>query len=168
MRASGFLNRLSGNWRFFLLMVLLTIATGLLSGPTALSALKHFWKLTLKIWPILLLVFALMAIINYFLTPKAIVRHLTGRGPKKWLIAIVGGILSVGPVYLWYPLLADIRKRGLSDGWIACFLYNRAVKIPLLPLAVYYFNWQYVVVLTAVMILASIAQAYIINNLNSA
>jgi len=26
---------------------------------------------------------------------------------KGWLIAILSGILSSGPIYLWYPLLAD-------------------------------------------------------------
>ena len=165
MRAIQTLRQISGSWRFFLLMLLLHVGLYIWSRPVFFVGISTFIGILQKTWPALLLMFLLMAVINYFLTPSIIARHLNGRGLKKWLLAVIGGILSVGPIYLWYPILGDLKKGGLSDGWIACFLYNRAIKIPLLPLAIYYFNWQYVAVLTVVMVFASIAQAYILNYL---
>ena len=81
------------------------------------------------------------------------------------VFVIIGGILSSGPIYMWYPLLADLKHKGLSYGLIACFLYNRAIKIPLLPLAIIYFSWRYLFILTFVMIFMSILQGLIINKL---
>jgi hypothetical protein len=45
---------------------------------------------------------------------------------------------------------------------VAAFLYNRAIKIPLLPLMIYYFGVIYVVVLLIFMIIASIVEGKII------
>ena len=66
---------------------------------------------------------------------------------------------------MWYPLLADLRNKGLNYGLIACFLYNRAIKIPLIPLAIVYFSWQYIVILLVVMVFASIIQGVFLNRL---
>ncbi len=115
--------------------------------------------------PTFISVFILMSLTNYFITPKLIKKHLEKQGVRKWLYVIVGGILSAGPIYLWYPLLADLNKKGLSYGLIACFLYNRAIKIPLLPVAIFYFGWKYIIVLNFVMIFASIFQGIIINKI---
>lgn len=165
MSAVKVLSRLSGGWRFLIIMVFAEIGLFFCSRSTFFVGLKILSGLLFKILPVLLLVFLLMSVINYYVTPATVTRHLGGRGVKKWFIAVIGGILSVGPVYLWYPILADLRKRGLSNGWVACFLYNRAIKVPLLPLATYYFGWHYVVTLTLVMVLASIVQAYVITHL---
>jgi hypothetical protein len=81
------------------------------------------------------------------------------------LIAISGGILSTGPIYMWYPLLNDLQKQGMRPSLIAVFLYNRAVKIPLMPLIIIYFGWIYMIVLLVVMIVVSIAQGWITEKL---
>ena len=96
---------------------------------------------------------------------KVIHDHLKEKGIRKWFYVIIGGILSSGPIYMWYPLLADLRSKGLNYGLIACFLYNRAIKIPLLPLAIIYFSWQYIIILTLVMITVSIMQGILLNKL---
>jgi len=127
--------------------------------------MNFFYDIILKIIPVFILVFILMAITNYFITPRFVIKHLKEKGIKKWFFVIVGGILSTGPIYMWYPLLADLKNKGLDYGLIACFLYNRAIKIPLLPLAVIYFSWQYILVLSFVMIFASVVQGIIINKL---
>ena len=78
------------------------------------------------------------------------------------LLAICTGILSHGPIYAWYPLLRDLRDQGMKSSLIAVFLYNRAIKIPLLPLIIYYFAIPFVAILTGYMIIASIVQAQIV------
>ncbi|KAF5428632.1 putative membrane protein YraQ, UPF0718 family [Candidatus Methanophagaceae archaeon] len=98
-----------------------------------------------------------MALLDYFLHPKTVSKYVgRGSGIKGWFLAIFTGILSHGPIYVWYPLLKDLRDRGMKSGLIAAFLYSRAIKIPLLPLRVYYFGALFVVVLLPYIVIASI------------
>lgn len=120
-------------------------------------------SLLITILPSLLLVFLLLVITNYFITKKTIVKHFQGK--HGWLTAIIFGMLSSGPIYMWYPLLSDLKGKGLSNGFIATFLYNRSIKLPILPLMVSYFGIVYVVVLTFVMALTSLLQGLIINKI---
>jgi len=62
-----------------------------------------------------------MSLTNYFITPERIIRYIEGKGIKKWFFAVIGGVLSSGPIYMWYPLLADLKEKGISNGLIACF-----------------------------------------------
>jgi uncharacterized membrane protein YraQ (UPF0718 family) len=78
---------------------------------------------------------------------------------------IVAGIVSSGPLYVWYPLLAELRDKGVGYGYLAAFLYNRAIKVPLLPVAIFYFGLKYIVVLTTLMIVFSIIQGIFINRI---
>ena len=66
---------------------------------------------------------------------------------------------------MWYPFLAELKSKGLDNGSVACFLYNRAIKLPLMPIAAVYFSWQYIIVLTLVMVALSIIQSGLINKL---
>jgi uncharacterized membrane protein YraQ (UPF0718 family) len=165
MKFKDKLKQLSGSWYFLLIIIFIYIVISIFNKQIYLDSLVFFNYIILKIIPIFILVFVLMTLSNYFITPKLIIKHLKDKGLKKWVFTIIGGILSSGPVYMWYPLLADLKKKGLKYGLIACFLYNRAVKIPLLPLILIYFNWQYVVVLTITMIIASIIQGVLLNKL---
>ncbi len=66
---------------------------------------------------------------------------------------------------MWYPLLSDLKDKGLNYGLISCFLYNRAIKIPLIPLAIIYFGFKYIFILTIVMIFISIIQGILIDKI---
>ncbi|MCK5107426.1 MAG: hypothetical protein KAQ83_01750 [Nanoarchaeota archaeon] len=127
------------------------------------SIINNSIKLLITILPSLLLVFLLLVITNYFITKKTIVKHFQGK--HGWLTAIIFGMLSSGPIYMWYPLLSDLKDKGLSNGFIATFLYNRSIKLPILPLMVSYFGIVYVIVLTLVMALTSLLQGLIINKI---
>ena len=129
------------------------------------SSLNYFLNLLIKIIPIFFLVFVLMSLSNYFITPNFVIKHLKKKGIKKWFFVIIGGILSSGPIYMWYSLLGDLKSKGLNYGLISCFLYNRAIKIPLLPLMVFYFSLNYVIILLVVTVFMSVVQGMIINKL---
>jgi hypothetical protein len=61
------------------------------------------------------LVFILMLVTNLFLKPAQIVKFLgRGAGIKAGILSATAGIISVGPIYAWYPLLKDLRERGLQ------------------------------------------------------
>jgi len=66
---------------------------------------------------------------------------------------------------MWYPLLGDLKEKGMKDSLIATFLYNRAVKIPLLPMMVDYFGWDFALALSIYMILFSVVNGVIVQRL---
>jgi hypothetical protein len=57
-------------------------------------------------------VFGLLFLFNLLIDTKTVVRYL-GRetGRTGYLIAVVTGIISAGPIYLWYPLLSDLKEK---------------------------------------------------------
>lgn len=126
------------------------------------EALRTSLHIIVRVLPALLVVFLLMWLVNAFVTPKRLTKHL-GRsaGVKGWLIAIVGGIISAGPLYLWYPLLNDLQRHGVRNAYLATFLYNRAVKLPLLPVLIVYFGLSYTLLLFLLMVLLSIPVGWI-------
>lgn len=148
----------------FLLIIIAIYAILLIFFPLkAEIALKEAGALLVKISPILLLVIILTAIINYFTNPKQLSKHLSeDSGIKAWIIALVAGILSHGPMYAWYPLIEELKQKGLRDSLIAMFFYARAVKLPLLPIMIGYFGLTYTIILNLYIIIGSILQGLII------
>ena len=151
------LGKISGKWIFLIIAVALYLITAIVNFTLFTDALLVFVALAQKIIPVLVLVFAIMFILDLFLNPKRISK-LVGEsaGMKGWVMSIAGGILSMGPIYMWYPLLSDLKEKGMRDGFVVTFLYNRAVKISLLPMMIYYFGLKFTVVLTGYMILFSV------------
>ncbi|KPK93025.1 MAG: hypothetical protein AMJ94_04000 [Deltaproteobacteria bacterium SM23_61] len=151
------------------LSLLVLIAYGILAvydSNRLENALSTLAGLTARIVPILLLVFGVMFLTNLFFESNALVRFLGKEsGYRGWMLAIAGGIVSSGPIYMWYPLLSDLKERGMKDSLIAAFLYNRAVKIPLLPMMVYYFGWNFALVLSIYMVLFSVADGILVQSL---
>jgi uncharacterized membrane protein YraQ (UPF0718 family) len=127
------------------------------------KSLKISAVVLIKIFPSLLLIILLMGIMNHLVNPRTVSKYVgKGSGIKGWFLAIFTGMLSHGPVYAWYPLLRDLRNQGMKSGLIAAFLYNRAIKIPLLPLMIYYFGTRFVLIFTCYIVVASIVQGWII------
>ena len=150
-------------WYFLLIVIIAYMVIGSINIDIVASSFIFFLSILKKIIPIFILVFVLMALINYFVKPKKLVQYL-GRnaGSKGWLISIIGGIISTGAIYMWYPLLNELQKKGMRNAYIAAFLYNRAIKPALLPLLIIYFGLTYTIVLTIVMIIISIFQGIIV------
>lgn len=151
---------------FLIFVILLYISLFLFHPEKTQQALGASLDLFIKIVPIIFLIILFMGIMNYFVKPKTILKYVgKSSGAKGWTLAIFAGILSHGSIYVWYPLLGDLLRQGMRNGLIGVFLYNRAVKIPLLPLMVCYFGVLFVVVLLIYMIIASIAEGKIIEML---
>jgi uncharacterized membrane protein YraQ (UPF0718 family) len=148
---------------------LLLTLTLLLYGTAALftpektyAAAAESLDILMKILPVLLVVFFLTALLNTFLKPKSIAKHLGGgAGLRGWFIALFGGILSHGPGYVWYPMLADLRAHGARDGLIVAFFYARAIKLPWLPVMISYFGIGFTLVLSFYILLGAWLQGII-------
>lgn len=144
-------------------VIFLYLALFLFKPESTQNALKAGGNLLIQVAPILFLIIFFMVILDYFVNPKAVSKYVgKGSGIKGWFLAISTGILSHGPIYLWYPLLKELRDQGMRSGLVAVFLYNRAIKIPLVPLMVYYFGAIFVVVLFVYMIIASVVEGKLI------
>ena len=85
---------------------------------------------------------------------------------KLWLFSIVSGIISMGPIYLWYPIMKELLDKGLKYRYVAVFLYNRGIKLQLLPMLILYFGITYSITLMIVMAILSIPQAIIVEKLS--
>ena len=110
------------------------------------------------------LVFTLMVFMNLFLKPTHIASFL-GKGSRSRgiILSTAAGIISMGPIYAWYPLLKELRKEGAANSLIAVFLGNRAVKPFLLPIMISYFGWDYVLLLTFFTITGSVAAGFLVS-----
>ncbi len=158
--------KLKGSWTFLVIVAALYMLTAAFSPGVALESLAAFVRIFLGVIPVIILVFGIMFISNILLDAKGISRHLgEGSGIRGWVFAIGGGILSAGPVYMWYPLLAELRKKGMKDSLAAAFLYNRAVKIPLMPLMLFYFGWAFTALLTAMMVAFSVLNGVLVGKI---
>ncbi|VAW28885.1 hypothetical protein MNBD_BACTEROID07-2099 [hydrothermal vent metagenome] len=153
-----------GLWIFLGFSVLLYLVVLLSDKHKAFQAAVLFYHLALEIFPFLLVVFVLMVLINLFLKPSTLIKYMgEDSGIKGWLIAILAGILSMGAIYLWFPILKNMMDKGVKPGLVATFLYNRGIKLHWLPVMVLYFDMKYVIILTIVTVLVSVVQGLVIN-----
>lgn len=165
MKISKTIYNIPESWRFLILVFIIYLIILIFNYELFVSSVIYCGTILGGVLQAFVIVFILMVLSDYFITPQFITKYLDKNILVKWSMVVMGGIISSGPIYMWYPLLGDLRGKVLNDGMVACFLYNRAIKIPLLPMALIYFSWRYLLILGVVMIFASIFQGILINNL---
>jgi len=153
-------------WIFLVLMILFYAALYQYKPVLVENALQKLGSLVDQLIPALILVFVLIFISHIVFQNKHVL-HIMGKhaGFKGWFIAIFGGIISDGPPYLWYPILRDLEKKGMRKALLATFLSIRAIKIPLLPLMVFYFGWVFTIIFNLYMFVFAIIKGYIVEKL---
>lgn len=155
-----------GGWVFLGLVVISYGLVGLIKPEATVVAWQSFNNVMGRVIPVLGLVFILLFVANLLLEPKLIVRYLgAGAGRKGWIVAIFAGILSVGPIYVWYAVLGELRAKGMRTALIATFLYSRAVKLPLLPLMIHYFGLTYTIILCLYLVLFAGINGFMVEKL---
>ena len=151
---------------FLGIVALCYLAAFVLRPEAGLAALSAAGATLKTIAPVLVAVFFLTALLNTFVKPKSIARHIGRKsGLRGYLIAVVGGVLSHGPAYVWYPVLADLRNHGARNGLVVAFLYARAVKLPWLPVMVSYFGLPFTLLLCFYILLGAWLQGMIAEKL---
>jgi len=152
--------RLTG---FPVAMLLVYGVTYLAYPAQAVVAIDASGRVAFQAAPALAIAFAVMVVLNLVIRPEHIRQFLGGGATVAGtLLTLAAGILSMGPIYAWYPLLRDLRGQGASDFHLAAFLGSRAVKPPLLPLMVAYFGWVFTVVLSLVMVAGAVVTGGIV------
>lgn len=155
-------------WIMLVSVVILYIVSAFVNSADTYEALTSSFKVLKSILPILLVVVFLMAVINSFIQPKKIAKHLGKEsGVKGWVIALLSGLFSHGSGYVWYPMLSDLRRHGVRDGLIVAFFYARAIKLPWIPMMVSYFGMGFTIALTFYILLGALLQGIIADRLLS-
>ena len=155
-----------GGWLFLVLVVITYGLFGLADPAATAQSLSFFTHVIYQILPVMGLVFLLLFVTNLAFKPRWIRRYLgSGSGIKGWIAAVLGGMLSLGPIYPWYAMLGELRQKGMRNALVAAFLYSRAVKLPLLPLMVHYFGVSYTLVLCFFLIVFSVISGIVIEKL---
>jgi len=128
------------------------------------EAFANSLELLERILPLLILVLALTLIFHHLLPVRVIVDYMSkSSGIKKWIIAILAGLISVGSIYTWYPILRRLMEEGTSPGVVSAFLYARAIKLQYIPMLAVYFGVEYTIIVTAALIVASVVIGIIMN-----
>jgi len=148
---------------FFIAVLIIYGIVMVFDMPLVMKAIGFFIRIIMQVAPVLALVFVLLFVVDLVIKPDKIIRYLgKDSGVVGWVVAVVGGIISSGPIYVWYPFLQDLREKGMRTGLAGTFLYNRAIKVPLMPLMIYYFGALFTAVLTVYMLVFSVLCGYIV------
>jgi len=138
----------------------------ILMPNSALAALKGSAYIFVRIGLALSIVFFLIFALNLFIKPADLIKVFgKGSGINQISISVLAGIVSIGPIYAWYPFLEELKSRGARNSLIAIFLNSRAVKPVLLPVMISYFGWMYVLAFTLAMILGSLVCGFVVEML---
>lgn len=151
------------NWVFLIAVFLLYLGSLIFNTGLFFESLVRFKEIFIEVIPVLIVVFLLTFLANLWLGSKKVNKMLsTKTGVVVYISAIFLGILSSGPIYMWYPLLSELKEKGLKNSLITIFLYNRAVKIPLIPMIVHYFGLPFLLITTCFMIVFSLINGYFV------
>jgi uncharacterized membrane protein YraQ (UPF0718 family) len=113
--------------KFLISVIIIYIIVAVFNYDKFVFALEKSEKILLRIIPILLLVVLITAVINYFISPEKFIKYFSNK-KTGYLIALTAGVVSHGPMYGWYPLIENLKNRGLKYGYIAAFFYARAIR----------------------------------------
>ena len=155
-----------GVYLLLLLVIVVYLLVFLFDSDRTFIALQFSLEMLKKLLPILGLVSCFMFLNNLLVKPSWVKNHVgEDSGWKGIFIAVIGGILSMGPIYVWYGVLQDLQKKGMRTSLVASFLYARSVKPQLLPLMVYYFGWVYALVLVVYLVIFSVLNGFVTERL---
>jgi uncharacterized membrane protein YraQ (UPF0718 family) len=151
-------------WIFPVVVVIVYLILSVISQDRTLISVQASGRVFLQVWLPLLLAFALMFLLNLFISPAHVSRYMGhGTGLKGILLSSIAGIISMGPIFAWYPLLKTLKEKGASDFHLANFLANRAVKPVLLPLMIAYFGWRFSLIFTATCMACALLTATVVS-----
>lgn len=168
---NSMLEKIEGKWIFLIIIFTTYISIGLFSFDLLSKIFIVFGNLLLQLLPVLLFVFFLMFLSNLLFDANKVSKYIGhDSGIKGWFITIFAGILSSGPIYMWYPVLSDLKEKGMKNEYIATFLYNRSVKIALIPMMIYYFGLPFTIIFNIYIIIFSVINGLLVSlflNVNS-
>lgn len=160
--------KISGGIIFLIVAVLIYAVVLIINPQIASSSFASLISLFKSVWAILLFVFVVLFLINLFVKPEKIEKHLgQTSGIKGWFYTLGASAIISVPPYVLYPILGDLKKHGMKNSLIAAFMYNRNIQIAFVPAMIYYFGLRYTIIFAFYIILFSIVSGFIVGKLAS-
>jgi uncharacterized membrane protein YraQ (UPF0718 family) len=155
-----------GIWIFPFCMILVYAAAFLVAPGKVAGALAASLHIARQVALPLAVAFGMIFALNLLVNPSLIPRFL---GKKSGIYGLVlsscAGILSMGPIYAWYPFVKTLREKGVSNFHTANFLSNRSVKPAMVPVMVAYFGWRFTLVFSILGILSAWLTALVVKKI---
>ncbi len=153
-------------WKFFSAVLILYFLAWFFNEKFAQEVMIDYVATLKKVLPIIGIVFVVMFILNLFLKPHMIKKHLgQDSGIKGWFYAVIGSIVISGPPYVLMPMIGELRQQGMKTSLVAVFLSNRSVQPIFLPVMAHYFGWVYTILVSFFIILFSIVNGFVIGKI---
>jgi len=160
----NFFKNISSVWKFFWVICGIYLGVSIFYPVLIQESFEQFLFLLQQISWSLVFVIVFMYLFNVLISEKLIKKYLHGNvGWKQYLLVALVGVLSTGPIYLWFAYLSRMKEQGLDNGLISLFLYNRAIKLPFIPLMIEYFSVKITVVIVVFIFLFSFLNALLIH-----
>lgn len=148
--------------KFLFFVVVLYCVLALFDPDKILIATTTDFKIFYSLLPIFGFLIVITTLINYYVKPKQIIKHLgKDSGFKGIFYALTSGVLLHGPMFMWYAFIQELRDSGAKDKLIIMFFFARAVKLPMLAFMIDLFGFAFTIILTLYTLLASVVQGYI-------
>lgn len=147
-------DRYGGNYLFLFVVLIIYTIVWLIDYTYFIRVFHEVVTILVdQILLVLCIVFVMMFILNLVLQKEVIQKKITkAKSSTKYIISILGGIFSTGPVYMRYPFLKKLKDHGLHYGHIVTFIYARSVKIPFLAIMIFYFWLTYTIIFNITLI----------------
>ncbi|MCK5835700.1 MAG: hypothetical protein KAH09_00415 [Desulfobacula sp.] len=154
-------------WIFPTCVALLYWVLWMMTPDMIMPAFKTIKKILIHMaFPLGLAVF-MMFLLNLFSTPAHITQFMGKKtGVKRMLMSSAAGIISMGPIFTWYPFLKILKQKGIADLYLANFLSSRAIKPILLPVLITCFGWWFSLMFTLMSLAGAWAVSAIVAVLN--
>ncbi|MBN2260566.1 MAG: hypothetical protein JW702_08470 [Clostridiales bacterium] len=155
----------SSNKRFYIigLVIITYLILFYFNKVKTIDSFTYAWGIFIEIIPILGLIYIFMVIFNFIPEKKLRAYMQKTSGFYQYLILSLLGMISHGPIYAWYPILSDLKTRGLTYGSIGAYLFSKGIKLTLIPLMIYYFGAKLTVLFSATLFSLSFIQAFLID-----
>lgn len=156
-----FFKKIPNGQKFLLVVILAYLLVGYFNRSLILVALTKSWIALKEVVPFLFLVFFIIFLVNHFVKPEIIKKHLgSDTGWRKWFYVVLGSVFIVGPPYLLFPIFGELRKDGMKNSLIVAFLSNRNVQPMFLPVMIHYFGLSFTAIVSFYVLVFSFINGY--------
>lgn len=158
----NFVKKIPNGQKFFLVVILTYLLVAYYNRSLSLVALADSWKAFKEVVPFLLLVFFIIFLVNLFVKPEMIQKHLgSDVGWRKWIYVVLGSIFVIGPPYLLFPIFGELKKDGMKNSLIVAFFSNRNVQPVFLPVMFHYFGLSFTLIVSFYVLTFSFVNGYV-------
>jgi len=121
-----------------------------------MKSLHIFEKLLL----VLLIIFVFTILSNMFINKDKIIKYFSNSF-RGYFTSLFASWVAMGPTYAWYPLLSNLKEKGIKDSVLVVFLFARGIKPIWIPLMIVFFGVKYTIIFIFVVSMFAVLQGFL-------